>query len=113
MTHLQPRDLALRNIAQVHQEAANGVFAARNQHLLVLIDGVLRDPLHEIGHRPIHAVFETLGLGDLPQEQRLALLDRPNRALLDRVPDVPDVLVLRVVSGVVLGEQRDGRGRTS
>jgi hypothetical protein len=109
-TYLQPRDFALWNVAEVHEQAADGIFAARDQDPLVLIDGVLRNPLHEIGNRPIHAVLEALGLGQFPHEHRLALFDGADGALLDRITNVSYVAVSRIVPRVVLREGRHGRG---
>mmetsp|Transcript_204 Transcript_204/g.440 ORF Transcript_204/g.440 Transcript_204/m.440 type:complete len:421 (+) Transcript_204:1363-2625(+) len=94
----------------MHKQATNGVFAARDQYTLVLVNRVLGNSFDKVRNGSVHAVLQTLRLGEFSNQHWPALFDRPNGRLLDRIPDIVDISIAWIVTRVVLRKTRHGWG---
>mmetsp|Transcript_24149 Transcript_24149/g.51719 ORF Transcript_24149/g.51719 Transcript_24149/m.51719 type:complete len:275 (+) Transcript_24149:40-864(+) len=108
--YFQSGYLVLRYFAEVHQQSPDGVFAARYQDALPLVDCLRHDLFREKGYRPVHAVLQRFRLGEFSVEREFLTLDGPNERLRRRDPRVFEVLgVTNVVAGVLGRERGNGR----
>jgi hypothetical protein len=73
--YFQPSNLLLGDLAQVHQQAADRILAARYQHALTLLHRLRHYLFGEVGYGTVHAILERFRLGKLPVEGELPTLD--------------------------------------